>query len=124
MQGKILVVDDDNVALKNLARFLVSQGYDVASAGNGKEALKLLEQQRFDLVLTDVVMPVVDGKQLLTEVRSRCESTPVILMSGNFTSVSPAIFYLRANGYVLKPIDLKKLLHKIKDVLTENSATV
>jgi CheY-like chemotaxis protein len=116
MAKKILVVDDDDRALKSLGRFLTNEGYEVEGASNGGEALELLENEKFDLVLSDVFMPVVDGNQFLGEVRSKFTSTPVILMSGSFTLASPTIFYSQADGYVLKPIDLEKLLQKIKEI--------
>jgi CheY-like chemotaxis protein len=117
VQEKILVVEDDRVALKSVSQFLTGEGYDVERASNGSEALKLLEEEKFDLVLSDVIMPGIDGQQILSCVRSRFASTRIILMSGNFTLAPSTIFYQRANGYVLKPIDLEKLLEKIKDAL-------
>ena|ERR1043166_731559 len=117
MAERILVVEDDHIALKNLDRFLTDKGYEVESASHGGEALELLDKERFDLVLTDLMMPVVDGNQFLGRLRSKSIETPVILMSGNFTLASPPIFYKQANGYVLKPIDLEKLLQRIKDML-------
>ena len=117
VQEKILVVEDDRVALRSVSQFLTFEGYKVERASNGSEALKLLEEEKFDLVLSDVMMPGIDGSQILSCVRSRFAGTRIILMSGNFTSAPSSIFYHRANGYVLKPIDLEKLLEKIKDAL-------
>jgi len=116
---RILVVEDDRIALRNVSQFLSGEGYQVERANNGDEALKLMEKEKFDLVLSDVIMPGTDGHRLLAHVRSRFATTPIILMSGNFTLAPPAIFFHGANGYVLKPIDLEKLLQKIKDTFTK-----
>ena len=117
MAARILVVEDDQIALKNLDRFLTDEGYEVERATHGGEALELLDKGTFDLVLTDLMMPVVDGNQFLGRLRSKSIKTPVILMSGNFTLASPPIFYKQANGYMLKPINLDNLLQRIKDML-------
>jgi CheY-like chemotaxis protein len=112
---RILIVEDDRIALRNVSQFLSGEGYQVERANNGDEALKLREKEKFDLVLSDVIMAGTDGHRLLAHVRSRFATTPIILMSGNLTLAPSAIFFQGANGYVLKPIDLGKLLEKIKD---------
>jgi CheY-like chemotaxis protein len=104
---RILIVKDDRIALRNVSQFLSGEGYQVERANNGDEALKLREKEKFDLVLSDVIMAGTDGHRFAT--------TPIILMSGNLTFAPSAIFFQGANGYVLKPIDLGKLLEKIKD---------
>src|ERR1041384_1964054 len=110
MAARILVVEDDRIALKNLDRFLTDEGYEVERATHGGEALELLDKESFDLVLTDLMMPVVDGNQFLGRLRSKSIKVPVILMSGDFTLLSPPLFYKQVDGYVIKPIDLDKLL--------------
>ena len=118
---KILVVEDDHLSLKNLRRFLREEGYRVECAGNGNEALTLLEKERFDLVLSDVSMPGIDGYELLSHVRSDFPSMPVILMTGNFPLAAPTSC-AGANAFFLKPLDLEKLSHKIEEVLNERTA--
>jgi CheY-like chemotaxis protein len=64
MDARILVVDDDVRSLQNLGLFLRSQGYEVNESGDGSEAVKLLEYEAFDLVISDVIMPGVSGLHL------------------------------------------------------------
>jgi len=124
MAEKILVVEDDDLARRMLWQFLSEQGYQVEMANDGESALGLLQSHAFDLVLSDLLMPNGDGNQLLAQIRARSPRTRVILMSGNFTLAPVSLFYRHADGYVLKPIDLEKLLDKIRTTLTENSATL
>jgi len=124
MAEKILVVEDDDLARRMLWQFLSEQGYQVEMASDGEAALELLQTHAFDLVLSDLLMPNGDGNQLLAQIRARSPRTRVILMSGNFTLAPVSLFYRHADGYVLKPIDLEKLLDKIRTTLTENSATL
>jgi len=73
---RILIVEDDRIALRNVSQFLSGEGYQVQRANNGDEALKLLEKEKFDLVLSDVIMPGTDGDRLLAHVRSRFADYP------------------------------------------------
>jgi CheY-like chemotaxis protein len=118
---KILIVEDDHLSLKNLCRFLSEEGYQVNCAGNGYEALNLLAKNRFDLVLSDISMPGIDGYELLSHVRASFPSIPVILMSGNFTLAPPALPCPGANALFLKPLDLEKLSDTIEEVLNKRS---
>ena len=67
---KILIVDDEEGMRKLLARVLIKHGYEAVIAANGKEALALVESDTFDLIITDINMPGMDGLQLLKEVKS------------------------------------------------------
>jgi DNA-binding response OmpR family regulator len=120
MPEKILVVDDDRVALGNLCQFLNEEGYEVEYAADGLQALRLLEENTFHLVLSDIFMPKMDGFRLLDQVRSRFANTPIILMTADFTLGAPAALYRRADDYLVKPLDLEKLLHKVRAVLDEH----
>ena len=82
MHDKILLVDDDPRNLQNLGHFLRSEGYDINETCDGSEAVKMLENNAFDLVISDVVMPGVNGLQLLERIRSLAPKTPVLFMSG------------------------------------------
>ncbi|HZA53557.1 MAG TPA: response regulator [Candidatus Udaeobacter sp.] len=121
MAEKILIVEDDYLSLKNLRRFLSEEGYQVDCAGNGYEALELLTKNSFDLVLSDISMPGIDGYELLSHVRASFPSIPVILMTGNFTLAPPALPCPGANALFLKPLDLEKLSDTIEEVLNKRS---
>jgi CheY-like chemotaxis protein len=84
--AKILVVDDDPVVLRMLAYVLVDEGHDPRRASNGTVALQLLERESFDLVVSDVRMPELDGLGLLARIRGneRLAELPVILLTAQF----------------------------------------
>ncbi len=113
---KILVVDDEDVTLENLCHVLTKDGYGVTAAKSGKQALSLLEQQPFALVLTDLKMPQVDGMQLLRRVKTLYPKTEVIVLTG-YASVDYAIKALKAGAhhYFAKPF----LLDEVREVVRE-----
>ncbi len=114
---KILVVDDDARSLKNIAYFLRTEGYEVDEASNGNEAAHLLDGDGFDLVLSDVVMPGLNGLHLLEHTRSVAPEVPVLLMSG-FFNIDPAqIIQQGAADVIIKPLEFDELLSKVKRVL-------
>jgi DNA-binding NtrC family response regulator len=82
MTRRILVVDDDAAMRIVLERTLTRDGHDVTLAINGADALRVLETSSFDLIITDLVMPDVEGLQLLREIRKRPSAPKVIAMSG------------------------------------------
>ena len=79
---KILYVDDDENVRKFMARFLTALNCRVQAASSGKEAIKLIQQQRFDLVMTDLEMPEMDGRDLAKAAKAWQPHCPVILLTG------------------------------------------
>ena len=119
---KILVVDDDARALHSVAHFLRLEDYDVDEACDGNQAALLFEQVKFDLVLSDVMMPGLNGIALLAYIRSVAPDIPVLLMSG-FTPVEGnKIIKLEAVDFIMKPLDLDVLLSKIRRILNLRSS--
>ena len=123
-QELILVVDDDREMLTMLNRTLELEGYDVALADDGRSALTMLEEQEPDLVLLDIVMPELDGFQVLGLIRQRY-TMPVIMLTGRceVTSLRDALV-LGADDYVKKPFSTRVLLARVRAKLrlTERSA--
>ncbi len=116
MPGTILVVDDDQDTLKLLKLILESSGFQAVLAENGKVALALMNEQKPDLVLCDVLMPVLDGYETLLAIRSDpglC-STPVLMLSalGQEQDVQRAMA-AGADGYIIKPFSLRPLIDEI-----------
>lgn len=107
----VLIVDDERAAREGMARLLGQEGYRVSTASDGKEALRTLDHEPPDMVLTDVRMPGMDGLQLLAEIRKRDKDLPVIVATA-FGDVSDAVKAIRAGAqdYVTKPVDLDALL--------------
>ena len=82
---KILIVDDERVALKNLEHVIKKEGYEVVGTESGPNALRLLEEQRFDVVLTDLRMEKVDGMQILRKCREINPDAEIIMITGYAT---------------------------------------
>lgn len=115
--ARILLVEDNEMNLDVMQRRLSKRGYDVTSATNGREALALLEEQRFDLALFDVMMPEVSGLEALAEVRKThsLADLPVIMVTAK-SQGEDVIEALRlgANDYVTKPIDFPVLFARLQ----------
>jgi signal transduction histidine kinase len=111
----ILVVDDDSFLLRTLAGELEDQGYAVATAPNGERALKLLEDQRFELIVTDMVMPGVDGITVLEKAKKQCPNTMVVILTGYGDMASAiASFRLEADDYIVKPCGYDEFFYRIR----------
>jgi len=124
----VLVVDDSAAIRKILLRVLAQTDVtigEIFEAGDGVEALKMLEARKVGLVLSDINMPNMDGLQLLTSVRARPEwsGIPVIMITteGSQGKVMEAV-QLGAQGYVRKPFTAEQLKEKITSCLSQVSA--
>jgi excisionase family DNA binding protein len=114
----VLVVDDDARLREYVRANLEAEGYSVLEAGDAEEALQVLEGQRPDLVLLDVVMPGVDGWQLLQRMQERHGSIPVIMFSGTTDQEAATRAASKgAQGFVGKPFDPEELLRRAKQLL-------
>jgi DNA-binding NtrC family response regulator len=116
-QKRILVVEDEENARVALAKILVNEGFDVASAGNGREALDYLRSSEVELIITDLNMPEMNGLAFLRELNLRYPSSNVIMITayGEVESYLEAMT-LGAFEYINKPVrydDLKKVINKI-----------
>jgi DNA-binding NtrC family response regulator len=116
-QKRILVVDDEENARNALSRILTREGYEVASAGNGYEALNYLRGKEVELIITDINMPEMNGLTFLRELsRSHPESNVIMVTAyGEVESYFEAM-NLGAFEYINKPVkidELKKIIRKI-----------
>jgi two-component system, OmpR family, alkaline phosphatase synthesis response regulator PhoP len=116
----ILIVEDEQAIAEMLAAILEETNYRVVIAGNGQEALKRLETTSPDLIISDIMMPVMDGRTLCVKLQAhpRYRSIPIVLMSAAFDSISridgnPA-------GFLRKPFGLQELLNTIVNILGES----
>ncbi len=112
---KILVVDDELLILRIISDILSKEGYEVRTAVSYQNALKLLEEDSFDVVLTDIRMPEKSGIDLLTHIREINTDIPVILMTG-YASLETAVTAVKegAYDYLTKPLDFNKLKRVIQ----------
>ena len=123
MNESVLIVDDDASVRKTLSSILSVEGYVVETMDNGKQALKAVEKERFDVVLIDIQLPDVKGVDLLFKMKQRQPRMVRIIITG-FPSMDNAIKAVNegADGYVLKPFDTGQLLETIRKLLDEKNA--
>jgi len=113
----LLVVDDDRVTRMTLARVLSKAGYEVAEAADGEEALAAFHQRRPELVLMDVMMPVLDGFAACTEIRKLAthQQVPLIMLTGlNDVASIDRAFDSGATDFITKPINWTLLLQRVR----------
>ncbi len=119
---RILVVDDDPPSVKMTAFLLREEGYEVLTAPNGREALRVLEREQLDLVLLDVMMPGLDGFEILKQIRGRW-GVPVIFVSAKGETADRVMgLELGADDYLAKPFEPAELLARVKAVLRRTEA--
>ena len=118
IQSNILLVDDDANLSTELADYLRSKGYVVENATNGKEAWELLLVKRYDLVISDIMMPKMNGFELLTLLRSQYLDLPVVILTAK-TDRDDVIraYEFGCDDYVTKPFSMDILICKIEAVL-------
>jgi signal transduction histidine kinase len=119
--SRILVVDDEPRNVKLLEALLVRQGYQVICAGDGQEALRLLDAQPVDLILLDVMMPGMDGFSLTRQLRAgpRTRLIPIVLVT-SLTDTDDRIKGIEAgcDDFISKPFDQQEVLARVKTLLT------
>ena len=124
---KILVVDDDPNIVRTLRDRLERHGYEVLTASNGREGLEMALQDKPDVVLLDIIMPIMDGHEMLEALRRQpFGEEPSVIM---FTARSQKQDISRANAagiddYVVKPFDLGELLERIENVVENRNPVV
>ncbi|HEX6439263.1 MAG TPA: response regulator [Candidatus Binatia bacterium] len=116
MAGKILIVEDDTITRRNLSVLLSDEGYDVDQAGDGVQALEILAAQPFDLVLSDIVMPRMDGLKLLQQLQFVAPQMPVMIMT-SYVSDSLSTVPAGAAEFIRKPFVLDDFLFKVQRAL-------
>ena len=115
---KILLAEDDKDLNRYAGFCLRNGGYEVVSCADGEEALKAFESNKFDLILTDIMMPKVDGFELAESVRLSDKNIPIIFMTAKDDKPSQIMGYgIGIDDYVVKPFDMDVLLMKISVLL-------
>jgi len=118
----ILVVDDEENAREGLSKILSKEGYNVEMAANGREAIDTLKRLSFDLVITDMRMPLMDGFEVLREIKKMDESIGVIMITayGEVESYLEAM-NMGAFEYINKPVRVNELKRVITKILEEKN---
>jgi len=117
---KILIVDDEPDLVQTLQDRLEMNGYSIVAAGNGKEGLEKAAQEKPDIILLDVIMPIMDGLEMLEALRKHPEVKNCAVIMLTARSQRQDIVRAKTCGiedYIVKPFDLSELIEKIENVL-------
>ena len=115
---KLLVVEDEVKTADALAVGLMENGFDVTTAYDGEMALNVTKKIKFDLIITDIIMPKIDGIELCKRLRSTGNHTPVIIITAlGLTANKVNGFNSGADDYIVKPFDFEELLARVKAMM-------
>jgi len=123
MNSKILVIDDSPTLRKLLRFFLKKKGYDVFEAHNGRVGLEAIAKDTFDLIILDMTMPVMDGAQVLKQLKEMKEfKIPILILSADKEEESKAIgISLGASYYMTKPFKPHEVVARIQEIFKERA---
>ena len=124
-KNTIMVVDDEKMTRMNLSHVLSKEGYEVATAASGIEALEIMDSESFDLVITDLKMDKMDGLDLLDQIKKRRPSTEVIIISG-YATVLTAVDAIKRGSFhfIAKPLKLDEIRNTVKTALEKKTGIV
>ncbi len=124
MNAKILIAEDDPNIRLGLVATLESEGYAVTAAADGAQALKLFPQEKFELVMLDVMMPRVSGYDVCRELRARGTRVPVLFLTAKGEEIDKVVgLKLGADDYVTKPFGVHELLARVEALLRRSRTT-
>jgi DNA-binding response OmpR family regulator len=118
MKKKILLVEDEEGLRILYEEELKAEGYEVILAQNGKEAIRQLEEIRPDLIILDIVMPVMDGMEALGQIMGRERKIPIVLHT-SYPGYREDFMSWAADAYVTKSSDLRELKETVRELLKE-----
>jgi DNA-binding response OmpR family regulator len=118
MQGTILLVEDDPSISRGLAMNLGLEGFKTVGAADGEEAIRLAQSQRPDLIVLDLMLPKVDGLEVIRRLRAANEDVPIVVLSAKGDEADKVLaLSLGADDYVTKPFGLAELIARIRAAL-------
>ena len=122
MPKRILVVDDEKDMVSVLLQRLKAHGYETASANDGEEALRTIKKEKFDLIILDIMMPIMDGTELGQILKNdpKTKNIPIIFLTALQTKQEDAGYDIVGPDIVFaKPFDIKELTGKIDELLAK-----
>lgn len=118
MRLNVLIVDDEYKIRDMVKTYLQNEGYIIIEAENGNTALEIIKKDKIDLVLLDVMMPGMDGYQVLREIRAYQKKLPVIMLTAKTDEVDKLVgLEMGSDDYITKPFSLRELVARMKAVL-------
>jgi two-component system OmpR family response regulator len=122
MSGKILVVDDERGIVDIVRAYLEREGYRVGAAYDGRAAIEAFERELPDLIILDIMLPLVDGREVCRTIRAK-SNVPIIMLTARDDTADKIVgLELGADDYVTKPFDPKELVARVKAVLRRTAA--
>lgn len=118
MTEKLLIVEDEETLRESLRRVLVQDGYEVDTAGSSEAAFRMLDEQNYGLVVTDIILPGISGLQLLKDCRKKNPGIKFVIITA-YASIETAVEATRAGAfdYLVKPIRHPEIKETIKKAL-------
>lgn len=115
---KILIVEDDQELRQLFSHVLIKNGYAVKGTANGQEALKAMESDYYDLIISDIMMPVMDGYELVSQLRDSGNTTPVLMITAKdaFDDMRQG-FLSGTDDYMVKPVNVNEMLLRVQALL-------
>ncbi len=119
---KVLIVDDEEMAIKMVEHQMKLDGFEVITSTDGREAVELIKSAEPDLVISDIMMPFISGLELLELIKAEKKKIPVILISAlDDVEVIQTAIGMGADDFVIKPVKMDELSLRIKRVLANNN---
>jgi len=120
-KGTILVVEDEENLKEALKLNLEMEGYEVSCVGNGLEALKKMENEFFDLVIMDIMLPEIDGITVTETLRLQNNEVPILILSAKSSSADRVLGLKKgADDYLIKPFNLEELFLRVQKLIRKN----
>ena len=121
--ARILIVDDEPSITEFVSYAMQKEGYQTETASDGKEALRKIEEQHFDLFILDIMLPGIDGYELCRRIRARM-STPILFLSARDTELNKVVgLELGADDYLAKPFGVRELLARTRALLRRSQGS-
>lgn len=115
---KIMIVEDDRELRQLFSHVLIKNGYSIQCAVNGKEALEILEYDYFDLIITDIMMPVMDGYEFVRLLRESGFTMPVLMITAKDAFDDMRLGFLSgSDDYMVKPVNVKEMILRVQALL-------
>jgi DNA-binding response OmpR family regulator len=128
MKGRkmsVLVIEDDEYSRDALARLLLAEGYEAQAADDGESGFAKAQELRPDIIVLDLSLPGLDGKQLIRHIRddNLLKAIPILVVTGHGDSEARSAVDLGADAYLTKPVDFDDLVHLVSDLCARTLAS-
>lgn len=122
MAGKLLIVEDEDTLCESLKRVFLREGYEVDASGSAEEALVALDERLYDLIITDIILPGIDGIEFMKKIRERSPEQVFVVITA-YASLETAVEALRAGAYdyVVKPLIHEELKQIVRNALRQRA---